>query len=504
VRVALLNEGAYPYQSGGVSTWCQQLVTGLDRHVFHLVTLTGIVERRPVAYPLPANVATVNPVAVWDRPVAVSGRLTRRRHRRAATTAAIQLCHGLLSAGQDSALAFRSGLAALAELAAGGCHPLHDVPLADVLLDAWQSARADSRQTDIPSVAADCATDIVLPLPRLSLRDAHRAAELLEHAVRPLAVRLPTVDLSHAVSAGLALLTALAAKWRDGTPYLLTEHGVYLRERYLEYGEGLPIAVKTVLLRFYRALARLGYAQAGLVCSVSRFNQRWELRHGTHPAQVLVIPNGVAPEKYPPLREEPDTPTVVWVGRIDPLKDLHTLIRAFRLVRDAVPAARLRLVGPVPDTDDGYAESCRALVDQLGLGESVHFPGPVSSSRDAYATGHLVALSSISEGMPYTVIEAMMCGRATVSTDVGGVAETVGEAGLVVSPGDPAAFATACVGLLRDPEQRRRLGEAARDRALNRFTTDRMIRAYDHLYQDIQTRHAAQAPDTCRSRQEAA
>jgi glycosyltransferase involved in cell wall biosynthesis len=496
VRVALLNEGAYPYQSGGVSTWCQQLVTGLDRHTFHLVTLTGIVERRPVAYPLPANVATVNPVAVWDRPVAVSGRLARRRHRRAATTAAIQLCHGLLGEEQERATAFRTGLSALAELAAGGCHPLHDVPLADVLLDAWQAARAGSHQADIPSGIGDYATDVVLPLPRLSLRDAHRAAELLEHAVRPLAVRLPTVDLSHAVSAGLALLTALAAKWREGTPYLLTEHGVYLRERYLEYGEGLPLAVKTVLLRFYRALARLGYAQAGLVSSVSRFNQRWELRHGANPAEVLVVPNGVDPEKYPPLREEPETPTVVWVGRIDPLKDLHTLIRAFRLVRDAVPAARLRLVGPVPHTDDGYADSCHALVGQLGLDQSVEFPGPVSSSRDAYATGHVVALSSISEGMPYTVIEAMMCGRPTVSTDVGGVAETVGDAGLVVAPGDPAAFAAACVDLLRDPEQRRRLGEAARDRALNHFTTDRMIRAYDHLYGDIQARRGTGTPDT--------
>jgi glycosyltransferase involved in cell wall biosynthesis len=87
----------------------------------------------------------------------------------------------------------------------------------------------------------------------------------------------------------------------------------------------------------------------------------------------------------------------------------------------------------------------------------------------------------------------MMCGRPTVSTDVGGVAETVGDAGLVVAPGDPASFATACVGLLCDPEQRRRLGEAARDRALNHFTTDRMIRAYDHLYDDIHARRGVGA-----------
>ena len=88
------------------------------------------------------------------------------------------------------------------------------------------------------------------------------------------------------------------------------------------------------------------------------------------------------------------------------------------------------------------------------------FAGPVASSRDAFAAGHVVALSSISEGMPYTVIEAMMCGRATVSTDVGGVAETVGDAGLVVPPRDPRAFATACLELLTDPARRADLARA--------------------------------------------
>ena len=96
----------------------------------------------------------------------------------------------------------------------------------------------------------------VYVLPRLSLHDAQVAATLLEHAVRPLAYRMPPVDLCHPAAAGLPVLVALAAKWRDGVPYLLTEHGVYLRERYLEYG-GMPVAVKAVMLRFYRALARI-------------------------------------------------------------------------------------------------------------------------------------------------------------------------------------------------------------------------------------------------------
>jgi glycosyltransferase involved in cell wall biosynthesis len=293
------------------------------------------------------------------------------------------------------------------------------------------------------------------------------------------------VDICHAVAAGLPLLVALAAKWRADIPYLLTEHGIYLRERYLELGGAVPAPVKAVLLRFYRALCRLGYAEAALVSSVSRFNQRWELRNGAHPARLLVVPNGVAPDAYAALDTEPTEPTIVWVGRVDPLKDLHTLIRAFDRVRRQIPRARLRLTGPVPPTGAAYAQGCRRLVEELDLTGSVEFTGPVASSRQAYATGSVVALSSISEGMPYTVIEAMMCGRATVSTDVGGVSETVGAAGLVVPPGDPEAFADACVTVLRDTDRRRAMAAAARQRALALFTLDQMLAAYEDLYQDV-------------------
>lgn len=483
MKVALINEGTYPFVPGGVSTWCHQLTTGLDRHTFQLVSIGAYAGRQRPAYTLPENVAAVRGVPVWDRPVPVAGRFARHRHRRAATGAAVQFCRGLLGAGPQATEMFAAGLRRLADLAAGGAHPLHDVPLAEVLLDAWRSARATPAAEPGPAVGTP--PDLRLPLPRLTMREAQDAAVLIEHAVRPLAYDVGPVHLCHAVAAGLPVLVALAAKWRSGTPYLITEHGIYLRERYLELGTGMPVAVKTVMLRFYRALCRLGYAEAGLVSSVSRFNQRWELRHGADPARLLVVPNGVAPDTYPVLDTEPDQPTVVWVGRVDPLKDLHTLINAFDLVHREVPGARLKLAGPVPPTGQEYADSCHKLVADLGLYDAVEFVGPVSSSRQAYATGNVVALSSISEGMPYTVIEAMMCGRATVSTDVGGVAETVGGAGLVVPPGDPAAFAAACVTLLRDAERRTELARTARERALAHFTLDQMLAAYDHLYTDV-------------------
>jgi glycosyltransferase involved in cell wall biosynthesis len=464
VRVALITEAAYPFRGGGASGWCHRLVSGLAGYDYRLVALTGPGERPVPAYRLPGNVSGLTAVPVRGAPATPHGRLARHRTRRAATRAAVLLCRGLLGDQPPHAAQFRAGLQALAAVASDGTHPLAGTPLADVLADAWRAAGG--------------------PAGRLSLRDAESAAILLEHAVRPLAVAAPPVDVCHPASGGLPLLVALATKWRAGIPYLLTEQGIYLRERYLDYGEVWPGPVKEVMLGFFRALSALGYAEAATVVPATRFDQRWQLQHGAHPAKVVVVPGGVDPADFPARPLDPEAgPVVAWLGRIEPLKDLHTLIRGFRRVHQELPAARLRLVGPTADA--WYEASCRALVRRLGLGRCVTFAGPTGSPAGALADAAVVARSSISEGMPYPVLEAMMTGRPTVSTDVGGVAELVGDTGLVVPPGDPAALATGLLALLRDPDRRRSLGQAAARRARSHFPLDRMLRAYHQLYTDI-------------------
>jgi glycosyltransferase involved in cell wall biosynthesis len=461
MRVALINEGTYPYAAGGVSTWCDQLVRGLPEIEWTLVSIVAD-DAPPPPPALPSNVDALLPVPVW-------GRARPARYR--AERAAARMCRGMLGSSPADLAVFAEGLRELAfaavpdrRLVPGqrrrGRHPLAGVPLADILLDAW---------TGCPQ------------LPRLTLRDADEAAVLLEHAVRPFAALLPPVDACHANANGLSALVALAAKWRTGLPYALTEHGVYLRERYFAAADLRP-GVKATMLRFHRAVARLAYTEADLIAPVSEFNLRWELRHGADPARVVVTPNGVDPTRFAPLFDEPAEPTITWVGRIDPLKDLETLIRAFGYVRAWLPAARLHLAGPVPDGNARYAETCRMLTADLGLADAVTWAGPVACSRDAFAAGQIVALSSLSEGLPYTVIEAMMCGRATVNTDVGGVADAVGEAGLVVPSRDPVALARACLALLTDPARRADLGARARARALEHFTLDRCLRTYRAHY----------------------
>ena len=130
-------------------------------------------------------------------------------------------------------------------------------------------------------------------------------------------------------------------------------------------------------------------------------------------------------------------PTLVFAGRIDPLKDLDTLVRAFALVREQVPDARLRLFGGVPAGNEAYAAQIRELVADLGLEGCATFEGPVSPVSQAFAAGHVVVQSSLSEGLPLTVIEAAISGRPTVVTDVGGMPEAAGRGGVVVPPRRP-------------------------------------------------------------------
>jgi glycosyltransferase involved in cell wall biosynthesis len=287
----------------------------------------------------------------------------------------------------------------------------------------------------------------------------------------------------------------MASKWRHGTPMVMSEHGIYLRERYLAYlNDKAPHAVRVMVLSFFRSLAGAAYLITDVLAPHSMYNRRWQLHNGADPERMWTMYNGVAPEEFPAAASEPMVPTISFMGRIDPLKDLHTLIRAFALVRKEIPNARLRIFGGTPAVNRIYHDSCQALIDELGLAESAVLEGRIDNAVDAYHAGSIVALTSISEGFPYTVVEAMACGRPTVCTNVGGVAEAVGDTGFVVPPRDYAAVAEACVKLLRDDDLRFNLGYAARQRVLEHFTLRRSLEAYRNVYEGLATPITAAEP----------
>src|SRR5262249_17270088 len=164
---------------------------------------------------------------------------------------------------------------------------------------------------------------------------------------------------------------------------------------------------------------------------------------------------------------------------------VETLIRSFAIVHAEMPEARLRIFGSPPPGREPYLAKCKALAVELGIAESATFEGRIEEVRDAYEAGHIVALCRLAEGFPYSVIEAMTCGRPCVATDVGGVTEAIGDTGVVVPPRNPEALAQACLALLRDSELRHRLGAAARIRALSLFTVDRAVDAFDEMYERL-------------------
>ncbi|MEU0194158.1 GT4 family glycosyltransferase PelF [Streptomyces afghaniensis] len=465
-HVTMLTEGTYPHVHGGVSTWCDQLVKGMPEVDFHIVSLTGN-GREPITWELPPNVYAHTSVPTWGpRPGRTRPPYGRARRRFTETYERFLL--SFLDPGSHAD--FGESLTELAELARDG-----RLPAALRTESALRSLMWIWTMPHLPTAAA-----------RPTVHDALTATDLLEHALRPLGVRIPEDSVAHAVSSGLATLPALAARHLDGVPFLLTEHGIYLRERYLGYRrDAQRWPVKAFMLGFYRELNSHGYRAADLITPCNQYNRRWEERGGADADKIRTVYNGVDPAAFPHAGPEPEVPTLSWCGRIDPIKDLETLIRAYAMVRAEIPATRLRLFGPVPPGGEAYRTRLEKLAAELGVTDGLTFEGRISEVWRAYAAGHLVMLSSISEGFPFSIIEAMSCGRTTVSTDVGGVREAVGDTGLVVPPREPEKMAAAALTLLKNDQRRTELGQLSRQRVIDRFTLRRSVDAFRTIYKEL-------------------
>ncbi|MGC5342328.1 GT4 family glycosyltransferase PelF [Streptomyces sp. DT24] len=475
-RVTLLTEGTYPHSHGGVSVWCDQLVAGMPDIEFDVIAVTGT-GRESTVWDLPAQVSQVTSVPMWGP--APDGSAPRGRRLRRLMAAYESFLTALLD--PDAEAGFAPGLYELARAAQDGVlsPALRDDQAVRVLTAVWNRKGLPVREA------------------RPTLYDAVTATGLLEHALRPFAARPPEQGVTHAVSGGVAALPGLAAAEFHGVPLLLTEHGVYLRERYLGYRTApYRWPVKAVLLGFFRLLAEETYRRAALITPGNRYNRLWEEQGGADPNLIRTVYNGVDPAAFPPAGPEPDRPTLSWAGRVDPIKDLETLIRAFAQVRAERPDAALRIFGGTPRGGEAYRERCEKLAASLGHADAVTFEGRVDDIRDAYAAGNVVMLSSISEGFPFTLIEAMSCGRATVSTDVGGVSEAVGPTGLVVPPRDPAAMAAAALELLADPPRRAAMGEAARLRVIEQFTLRQTVDTFRAIYLELCARDGSRPAAT--------
>lgn len=470
MRLTLVTESTYPHFQGGVSVWCDQLVRSLPDYEFDLYAITDTSGRVPV-WDLPPNVGDTRSVAIWE-PAKPGRRRAAGNADSRILAASEELLVAVFADPRQGSSRFLNALHAIAGLAPGNSlsSVIRSEQFLDIFVSMWDRNPFNGRPGDTP--------------PR-SLLDALVARDYLERFLRPLSVPPAPSDVVHSAANGLGALVGMMAKWTHGTPFILTEHGIYLRERYLAHNSAHSWQVDAFMLRFFRHLTSAAYQIADLITPGNIYNQRWELESGARQSIIEPVYNGVDPEAFPQIEDEPDVPTVAWAGRVDPLKDLETLIRGFALVRKEIPEARLRMFGATPAGNEGYRQRCEDLVDELELRDAATFEGRIDDIADAYAAGHVVTLTSISEGFPYTLIEAMISGSATVSTDVGGVAEAVGDAGLLVPAREPQALADALVTLLSDDELRLEFRRAARARALDHFTLDEFLTAYRGIYDQL-------------------
>jgi glycosyltransferase involved in cell wall biosynthesis len=247
-------------------------------------------------------------------------------------------------------------------------------------------------------------------------------------------------------------------------------------------------------IRFFEALGRLCYEAANPIVALYEANRLRQVEDGAEPARTRNVPNGIDVARFAAARAarpaEPP-PVLALIGRVVPIKDVKTFLRAMRIVVNRHPRAEGWIAGPMAEDAD-YAQECVNLVASLGLGDAVKFLGFQKMEELLPRIGVMV-LSSISEGLPLVILEAYAAGVPVVATDVGSCRQLIegldapdralGAAGRVVGIADPESLAGAAIDLLGDPGRWRAAQAAGLQRVERYYTQDLMIARYREIYE---------------------
>ncbi len=287
-------------------------------------------------------------------------------------------------------------------------------------------------------------------------------------------IRRVKPDIVHAHSSKAGVIARLAGH-RTGVPVVFTVHG-------WGFNPGTSLASRVVAWAVEFCLAFVG---ARIIC-VSEHSRRsgLSLRVGNK-AKLTTVHNGIAPGA-PQARPERVPARIVMVARFSEPKDHATLLRAFASLQmqSEMPDCYLDLVGTGPNF-----EAMQELARELGI-ERVQFLGDRHDVADILSQSQIFVLSTYSEGLPISVMEAMRAGLPVVATDVGGISEEVehGQTGFLVAKHNTNALAEALRELGCSPDLRAQMGRAARQKFEREFTRERMIAQIQQLYAQVQRR----------------
>ena len=338
---------------------------------------------------------------------------------------------------------------------------------------------------------------------RFSLSVVCPARGPLVERLERLGVPAPVIPMEERLVDPRAVL-ALARRFRRARPHIVQSHGAranfYCRvasrlarvPRHLStvHNSLYDYPVSPLRRVVYLALDRLTVSWTETILCVAESLARDLVERSRVPARkVRVIPNGVDVARFDPARADGERvrrefalgpgPVLGIIGRMTPQKDHRTFLAALAAVRADLPEVKALIVGDGPLRVELEAEAGR-----LGLADACCFTGVREDIPDCLAAATVVVLSSVSEGLPFTVLEALAMARPLVATAVNGVTEIVEPdlTGLLIPPRRPDLLTRTVLSLLRDPERARALGQAGRKVVEVRFPIERMVERLERLY----------------------
>src|SRR5690554_464172 len=322
--VLFLTEGSYPFNGGGVSTWSHILCTELEEEIdFYIYAITGspFVETR---YKLPTNVKEIIHIPLWgvEEPVEYYDRKTpfsKHIEKRARTTNNV-IKEYFLPVFKDFIECLHN--------------PFYDVKfISDVIYGMWKYFQHYDYKTTMrePLLWQEFKSSLITKYSQLDLDkvgdepkvfDTIFGMRWLYHFLMPLAVPIPKeVDITHATLAGFPAIASIVAKYEYGTPGIVTDHGVYMRERLINVGreEDMPFFSKKLFVDLSTLINRAVYFTADQISPVTTANVKWEVKFEANKDKIVPIYNGIDTDLFKPTPKPAHTtnqPTVIAVAQV--------------------------------------------------------------------------------------------------------------------------------------------------------------------------------------------
>lgn len=480
--VCLILEGTYPYVTGGVSGWAHGLIKEQSHLSFHLCAIVPRDAELELKYDLPSNVIGLTTIRLNDLPEGsnINSLLASRLHR------ALRDPLATLTSEKPMQLSdLKAIMDVLKSAGSLGAEALLDREEAwNQLIDLYEAGFNEHSFLDYfwsyRAIAGGLYSVLLAPLPQ--------------------------ADVYHAMSTGYAGLMAARAKVETNKPVFVTEHGIYTNERRIEVtaadwleatsSKALTIDkprrdLRDMWIDSINNFSRVCYQACDSIITLFAGNQRPQLDDGAPPEKMIVIPNGVDLTRFSVLNHRRQaTPTIGFIGRVVPIKDVKTYIRAVGLLRQAAPDIKAYIIGPT-DEDREYYSECVTLVELLGLERNITFTGQAKVD-DYLPQLDLLVMTSISEAQPLVMLEAGAAGIPIVATDVGACREIIegaadedpklGAGGIVTPLASPAATADSIYTLLSDNSLYDNASNAIRTRIAQYYNEATQQQAYRNLY----------------------